>query len=117
IFLTSSRSSNQRCHESVASPLDSTVPVLGVCSHFHQSLLVLPPSIWCAAVAVPHSQPAGTGPKLLMGVKVPSASGGVVSVMARSFAVTKWSERQVYAPRNRRDASIPPKFVKPVVVD
>ena len=30
-----------------------------MCSKAHQSLLVLPPSIWCAAVAVPHVNPAG----------------------------------------------------------
>ena len=30
-----------------------------MCSKAHQSLLALPPSIWCAAVAVPHVNPAG----------------------------------------------------------
>src|SRR6516165_12040744 len=56
---TSWRSSRQRCSESQASPLGSTVPDAGLCSHAHQSLLTLPPSIWCAAVATPHVKPGG----------------------------------------------------------
>ena len=30
-----------------------------MCSQAHQSLFQLPPSIWCAAVAVPHRNPSG----------------------------------------------------------
>ena len=32
---------------------------LGSCSQAHQSLFVFPPSIWWAAVAAPHTKPAG----------------------------------------------------------
>src|SRR5262252_5216186 len=42
-----------------ASPDGSTQPDPGVCSHAHQSLFQLPPSTWCAAVAVPHRKPSG----------------------------------------------------------
>src|SRR3954452_3607898 len=52
-------SSGHRFHESQPSPLDSTHPDPGVCSHCHQSLFQLPPSIWCAAVAVPQRNPSG----------------------------------------------------------
>ena len=52
-------SSGQRCHESQASPDGSTQPEPSVCSHAHQSLFQLPPSIWWAAVAVPHRNPSG----------------------------------------------------------
>ena len=41
-----------------ASPLGST-HASRRCSHSHQSLFQLPPSTWCAAVAVPHRKPAG----------------------------------------------------------
>ena len=56
---TRSRSSGHSRHESQASPLDSRHGVPGACSKAHQSLLVLPPSIWWAAVAVPHRNPSG----------------------------------------------------------
>src|SRR5262245_54633288 len=55
----SATSSGQRFHESQASPLGSAHPEPGVCSHAHQSLFQLPPSIWWAAVAVPHRKPSG----------------------------------------------------------
>ena len=42
-----------------ASPDGSAHPDPGVCSHAHQSLFQLPPSIWCAAVAVPQRKPSG----------------------------------------------------------
>src|ERR671935_841909 len=42
-----------------ASPDGSTQPDPAVCSHAHQSLFQLPPSTWCAAVAVPHRKPSG----------------------------------------------------------
>src|SRR5260370_12893905 len=42
-----------------ASPEGSAQPDPGVCSHAHQSLFQLPPSTWCAAVAVPHRKPSG----------------------------------------------------------
>src|SRR5580698_6785541 len=56
---TSSMSSRQRWKESQASPLGASVPESGLCSQAHQSLLTLPPSIWWAAVAVPHVNPSG----------------------------------------------------------
>ena len=40
-------------------PDGSLVPLPGVCSQAHQSLFQLPPSIWWAAVAVPHTNPSG----------------------------------------------------------
>src|SRR5919198_586478 len=42
-----------------ASPEGSAHPDPGVCSQSHQSLFQLPPSTWCAAVAVPHRNPSG----------------------------------------------------------
>src|SRR5690348_13513746 len=41
------------------SPDDSRAAVAGSCSKSHQSLLTLPPSTWCAAVALPHRKPSG----------------------------------------------------------
>ena len=35
------------------------IPMPGVCSHAHQSLFQLPPSTWCAAVAVPQRKLSG----------------------------------------------------------
>ena len=70
---TSCTSSRQRWRESQASPLGSSVPDPGVCSHAHQSLLTLPPSIWWAAVATPQTNPSG---------KV-SALGVVAAAMAK----------------------------------
>src|SRR5665213_2810913 len=52
-------SSGYRLNESQASPLTSTQFDVGSCSMTHQSLLTLPPSIWWAAVAVPHRNPSG----------------------------------------------------------
>src|SRR5947209_4912718 len=43
--------------------------VPSACSHAHQSLFQLPPSTWCAAVAVPHTNPSG---------KLTSAMGGTL---------------------------------------
>src|SRR5207253_7777044 len=48
-------------------PPEVAAPVTGrpaaarsrVCSHAHQSLFQLPPSTWCAAVAVPHRKRSG----------------------------------------------------------
>ena len=50
---------SQRCHESQASPLASRTPEAGSCSKAHQSEFVLPPSIWCAAVAAPNRKSCG----------------------------------------------------------
>src|ERR1700677_2536744 len=52
-------SSRQRVYESQASPLGARVPESGLCSQAHQSLLTLPPSIWCAAVATPQVNASG----------------------------------------------------------
>src|SRR5256886_1857987 len=52
-------SSWKRCQWSHASPLGSAHGEPGVCSHAHQSLFQLPPSTWCAAVAVPHRKSSG----------------------------------------------------------
>ena len=71
---TSWTSSRQRWKESQASPLGSSVPDEGSCSHAHQSLFTLPPSIWCAAVATPQMNPSGN-------TSSPS-SGAVAGVMA-----------------------------------
>src|SRR3954452_22499815 len=54
-------SSGHRFQESQASPDGSAQPDLGSCSHCHQSLFQLPPSIWWAAVAVPQRKPSGNG--------------------------------------------------------
>src|SRR5687768_16940286 len=43
----------------MASPLGSAHPLVGLCSHAHQSLFQLPPSTWWAAVAVPQRKPSG----------------------------------------------------------
>ena len=56
---TRSRSSGHRASESQASPLDSAQPDSGSCSNSHQSLFVLPPSIWWAEPATPHKNPSG----------------------------------------------------------
>src|SRR5436305_7508955 len=56
---TSFQSSANRCHESMASPLGSAAFVSGACSCSHQSVLVLLPSDWCAAMAEPHRNPSG----------------------------------------------------------
>ena len=53
------RRRSQRFQESQASPLGSVQQVPSACSQAHQSLFQLPPSIWCAAVAVDHSNPSG----------------------------------------------------------
>src|SRR5262249_32697893 len=52
-------SSGQRWNESQASPLGSWQGEAGSFSHIHQSLFQLPPSTWCAAVAVPQTKPSG----------------------------------------------------------
>src|SRR4051812_47016963 len=49
----------------MASPLGSAQPLAGVCSPAHQSLFQLPPSTWCAAVAVPHRNPSGNAISLM----------------------------------------------------
>src|SRR5271165_4032225 len=72
-------SSRQRWNESQASPLGSRVPDAGSCSQAHQSLLTLPPSIWCAAVATPQVKPAGN-------VSVPSGSAGDAGGIGRRVA-------------------------------
>src|SRR4051812_15543970 len=63
---TSATSSGQRCHESHASPLTSTHGDAASCSQAHQSLFQLPPSVWWAAVAVPHRNRSGKRPSLVM---------------------------------------------------
>src|SRR6266511_3599853 len=56
---TSFQSSANRFHESQASPLGSAAFVPGACSCSHQSVFVLFPSDWCAAMAEPHRNPSG----------------------------------------------------------
>ena len=51
------RASGASCRSSRRSTPCSRSP--GLCSHRHQSLLTLPPSIWWAAVAVPQRNPSG----------------------------------------------------------
>ena len=46
-----------------------------MCSHSHQSLFQLPPSIWWAAVAVPQSKPLGKAAR--HGVTVTLALAGL----------------------------------------
>src|ERR687898_1250266 len=79
-------SSSQRFHESQASPDGSAHGLAGSCSQAHQSLFQLPPSIWWAAVAVPHTKPPGNESMSLtllpaLGLR-PGRSG-----LARSLAV------------------------------
>ena len=45
-------------------------PSPGLCSHSHQSLFQLPPSTWCAAVAVPQRKPSGKE-RVVIGGTVP----------------------------------------------
>src|SRR5579884_3344019 len=56
---TRATSSAHRSHESQASPLGSAQGVPSACSHSHQSLLTLPPSIWWEEVATPQRNPSG----------------------------------------------------------
>src|SRR6266568_8571594 len=56
---SSAMSCGYRQKWSHASPEGSAQPDPGVCSHAHQSLFQLPPSTWCAAVAVPHTKLSG----------------------------------------------------------
>src|SRR2546423_5060391 len=56
---SSAMSCGYRQKWSHASPEGSAQPDPGVCSHAHQSLFQLPPSTWCAAVAVPHRKRSG----------------------------------------------------------
>src|SRR5262249_22533690 len=72
-------SSGQRWKESQASPLGSWQGDVGSCSHVHQSLFQLPPSTWCAAVAVPQTKPSGN----LMGPSRGSRSGDEIELDQR----------------------------------
>src|SRR5438477_942003 len=56
---TSFQSSAKRFHESHAMPLGSAAFVSGACSCSHQSVFVLLPSDWCAAMAEPHTNLSG----------------------------------------------------------
>ena len=56
---TIAMSSAYRLRLSQQSPDTPTHGVLGACSHAHQSLFQLPPSIWWAAPATPHTKPSG----------------------------------------------------------
>src|ERR1700729_1554778 len=77
---TRSASSSQRFHESQQSPDGSAQPDPGVCSKAHQSLLAFPPSIWWAAVAVPHVNPCGKArPSSFPAIGTSSACVGLLS--------------------------------------
>src|SRR5437667_97009 len=56
---TSLQSSTNRFQESQARPLGSAALVPGACSCSHQSVFVLFPSDWCAAMADPHRKSSG----------------------------------------------------------
>ncbi len=82
-------------------------PEPGVCSKSHQSLLVLPPSIWCAAVAVPHVKPAGNarpGPFPAIGASSPLVLG-YRAARYRSLTMTSHSSPMTDAPDSQREGT------------
>ena len=68
------------------------------CSHAHQSLCQLPPSTWCAAVAVPHRNPSGNDAAATTGILTHSWR---MSVLAEILAAKRDEVTLLHQPQTR----------------
>src|SRR5580700_3962622 len=110
---TRSASSAQRTKESQASPDESAHPDPGVCSKAHQSLLVLPPSTWWAAVAVPQVKPSGNArPPPVPAIAMPSPlCVGSWAARYRSLTMASHSPPTTHVPDSEREPNAGPDAV------